>query len=153
MSLVNGNEQIRGESHAQLLMRLMKEPLLRDEQEHPLMEMKQTIMQQTGEEYSHGTWAGAVRRLTETWNGCRAVRRGVYQYLPPAVLQETEDTAAQLKREAAAVLRAQEQLTKLADRVNIVGGGGVGAENGSLPAGNLPASPGGKFPVRRAGMS
>ena len=41
MSLVNGNEQIRGESHAQLLMRLMKE-LLRDEQEHPLMEMKQT---------------------------------------------------------------------------------------------------------------
>ena len=119
MSLVNGNEQIRGESHAQLLMRLMKE-LLRDEQEHSLMEMKQTIMQQTGEEYSHGTWAGAVRRLTETWNGCRAVRRGVYQYLPPAVLQETEDTAAQLKREAAAVLlRAQEQLTKLADRVNM----------------------------------
>ena len=51
MSLVNGNEQIRGESHAQLLMRLMKE-LLRDEQEHSLMEMKQTIMQQTGEEYS-----------------------------------------------------------------------------------------------------
>ena len=120
MSLVNGNEQIRGESHPQLLMRLMKE-LLRDEQEHSLMEMKQTIMQQTGEEYSHGTWAGAVRRLTETWNGCRAVRRGVYQYLPPAVLQEAEDTAAQLKREAAAVLlRAQEQLTKLADRVNIV---------------------------------
>ena len=34
MSLVNGNEQIRGESHAQLLMRLMKE-LLRDE--HHLM--------------------------------------------------------------------------------------------------------------------
>ena len=152
MSLVNGNEQIRGESHAQLLMRLMKE-LLRDEQEHSLMEMKQTIMQQTGEEYSHGTWAGAVRtdRDLERLSGCPA---GSLPISPACRLARggryCRPTEKRGGGRAAAGAGTADQAGGPGQHC---GGGGVGAENGSLPAGNLPASPGGNFPVRRAGMS